>query len=140
MKHTGLTLVYLYDFFIFFTLSFSPSLPPCVSGAALSQQLQLQVQASGQQGGAIISSSSDSTPTSDISHTTVSSNGKHHKAIATQPSQLSLSSLERVFVFGYPLKAIDSGHSQRKYTNVSVDASSCAYSQRIFWFAFRQLH
>ncbi|XP_076120706.1 serum response factor-like isoform X4 [Alosa pseudoharengus] len=66
-------------------------LPPgftIMSGAGLPQQLQLQVQASSHQGGTI-SSSSDSTSTSDINHITVSSSASHPTTIITSSSSSS---------------------------------------------------
>ncbi|XP_041959457.1 LOW QUALITY PROTEIN: serum response factor-like [Alosa sapidissima] len=63
-------------------------LPVSLAGAGLPQQLQLQVQASSHQGGAI-SSSSDSTSTSDINHITVSSSASHPTTIITSSSSSS---------------------------------------------------
>ncbi|KAG5277995.1 hypothetical protein AALO_G00093910 [Alosa alosa] len=64
-------------------------LPVSLAGAGLPQQLQLQVQASSHQGGAI-SSSSDSTSTSDINHITVSSSASHPTTIITSSSSSSV--------------------------------------------------
>ncbi|XP_076120704.1 serum response factor-like isoform X2 [Alosa pseudoharengus] len=63
-------------------------LPVSLAGAGLPQQLQLQVQASSHQGGTI-SSSSDSTSTSDINHITVSSSASHPTTIITSSSSSS---------------------------------------------------